>query len=288
MRQIGLTRTHLGILGYVYKGERTVSDIASHVGRSAPWTSECVQHLVGMDLVLKEKTGLEVRVRPASNELAKGLELLMVEAPMLDLQVLLDKAGLRLLPVLLEPGATTGEMAGRTGLSLPTIRGKLKVWRGMGVVARDRSSKRYRLRVGHVELVSFVISFSRWRNRRALAEVLPGALIVWQWRDEYLFSIDGHVDLPGFPNAGPTRLVELGYDILHSREYYFHNPLIDVVSEEEALVQSLRTDPKNPRMERFVVEGIESRGADPRAIMEFGEKYGMNIVERRLFNPSRP
>ncbi len=275
MRQVGLTRTHLEIMGYVFKGERTVSDIASHVGRSVPWTSECIGHLEDMDLVLKEKRGLEVLVRPASSELAQSLELLMVEAPMLDLPVLLDKAGLRLLPVLLDPGATTGEMTGRTGLSLPTIRGKLRVWRGMGVVARDRGSRRYRLQVDHVELVSFVVSYSRWHNRRALAEVLPGALIVWQWRDEYLLSNDGRVDQPDLLSAGPTRLGELGYDILHSREYYFHHPLIDAVSEEEALVQSLRTDPNNPRMGRFVVEGIESRGADTRAILEFGEKYGL-------------
>jgi hypothetical protein len=230
-----------------------------------------------MDLVVKEKRGLEVLVRPASSELAKGLELLMVETPMLDLPALLDKAGLRLLPVLLEPGATAGELAMRSGLSLPTIRGKLRLWRGMGVVARDRGSRMYRLQVDNVELVSFVVSYSRWRNRRALAGVLPGALIVWQWRDEYLLSTDGRVDLPEFLSAGPTRLGELGYDVLHSREYYFHHPLIDAVSEEEALVQSLRTDPKNPRMERFVVEGIESREADIRAILGFGEKYGLAL-----------
>jgi len=117
---------------------------------------------------------------------------------------------------------------------------------------------------------------SGWfEGRRTLAGVLPGALIVWQWRDEYLLSNDGRVDQPHLLSAGPTRLEELGYDILHSREYYFHHPLIDVVSEEEALVQSLRTDPNNPRMERFVIEGIGSRGADPRAILEFGEKYGL-------------
>lgn len=275
MHHAGLHQTHLDILRYVNMGERTVSEIASHVGKSMSWTSECIGHLVGMDLVVKSKRGLEVRVRSASNELSQSLGLLIVEAPMLNLSVLLDKAGLALLPVLLDPGSTTGEMGRRTGLSLPTIRGKLRTWRGMGVVVRETGSRRYRLPDNHGELVSFVVSFSRWRNRRALAMVLPGAIIVWQWRDEYLFSIDERIDLPDFLSAGPSRLEELGYDILHLREYYFHHPFIDVVSEEEALVQSLRTDPNNPRMERFIVEGIESREADTLAILEFGRKYGL-------------
>ena len=98
---------------------------------------------------------------------------------------------------------------------------------------------------------------------------------MWQWRDEYLFSIDQRIDLTDFLSAGPSRLEELGYDILHLREYYFHHPFIDLVSEEEALVQSLRTDPNNPRMERFIVEGIESREVDTQAILEFGRKYGL-------------
>jgi DNA-binding transcriptional ArsR family regulator len=237
-----------------------------------------------MDLVVKERHGLEVRVRPASNELAQSLELLMVEAPMLDLPVLLDKAGLRLLPVLLDPGATTGEIARRTGLSLPTIRGKLRVWRGMGVVVREKMSKRYRIQDPHRELRSFVVRYSQWHNRRALGSVLPGALIVWQWRDEYLISIDGRVDLPDLLSAGPTRLEELGYDILHLREYYYHHPFIGGVSEEEALVQSLRTDPNNPRMERFIVEGITRRGADTQAIMAFGRKYGLKGALEKVVN----
>ena len=275
MRREGLHRTHLDILECVLTEERTVSEIASHVGRSVPWTSECVHHLVGMDLVVKNKDGLEVRVRRASNELSRSLEMLMVEAPMLNLPVMLDKAGLRLLPVLLDPGATAREVSRRTGLSMPTIRNKIRVWRGMGVVVRETGSKRYRINKAHRELRSFVVHYSRWYNGRTLGDVLPEALIVWQWRDEYLFSIDERVDLPGFPSAGPSRLEELGYEVLHLREYYFHHPFIDVVSEEEALVQSLRTDPNNPRIERFIVEGVENRGADARAILEFGRKYGL-------------
>jgi hypothetical protein len=228
-----------------------------------------------MDFVVKEKKGLEVHVRPASNELSHSLKLLMVEAPLINLSVMLDKAGLSLLPVLVEPGSTAKEMTLRTGLSLPTIRNKIRIWRGMGVVIREGVSKAYMIQDNHRELKSFVVQYTRWSNRRTLDNVLPGALIVWQWRDEYLFSIDHRVDHPDFSSAGPTRLEELGYDILHLREYYHHHPFIDVISEAEALVQSLKIDPNNPRLKRFIIEGIEGRGIAPEAIMGSGGKYGL-------------
>ncbi len=282
MRHEGLHRTHLDILRYVYMGERTVSVIGAYVGKSISWASECIRHLEGMDLVVKHKDGLQVFVRPASNELSHSLRSLILEAPLINLSVMLDKAGLKLLPVLVDQGTTAREMALRTGLSLPTIRNKIRLWRGMGVVVRDSGSKRYRIPNSHGELRSFVVHYSRWHNRRMLEYVLPDGLIVWQWRDEFLFSVDQKIDLPDLSSAGPTRLEELGYDILHIREYYFRHPLIDVVSEEEALVQSLRTDPNNPRMMRFIVEGIESGGVAPGSILECARKYGLETALEKV------
>jgi hypothetical protein len=111
-----------------------------------------------------------------------------------------------------------------------------------------------------------------------LADLFPNALIIWQWRDEYLFSITERRARPGLLSAGPTRLEELGYDIFHAQEYYLHHPGIDRVSEEEALVQSLAIDPNNPRMTRFIREGVQRRGVDPRRLLAFGKKYGLKTV----------
>ena len=278
MRIEGLYKTHLDILGFVYKMERTVSQIAKHVHKSISWTSECVNHLIGMDLLKKRKEGLEVFVGPAKNELSQSLAILIFEAPMIDLSKVLRKAGLTILPVLVDPGITANEISQRTGLSMPTIRTIIRKWRGMGIVVRERETKRYTIHPSQKELRSFISRYSQWFNRRMLGNVLPEALIIWQWRDEYLFSIEHRIDLSDFLSAGPTRLEELGYDILHLREYYLHHPENDEVSQEEALVQSLMTDPNNPRMLRFIREGIDNRGADLQAILEFGEKYGLGLA----------
>jgi predicted transcriptional regulator len=284
MHTEGLHRTHLEIIRFVSTKERTVSQIAKHVRKSMSWTSECVDHLIWMDLLDKHKEGLEVFVGPAKNELSQNLAILMFEAPMIDLSMVLGKAGLTILPVLVDPGATANEIKQRTGLSMPTIRNKIKQWRGMGIVVRDGETKRYSIHQTQKELRSYIVCYSHWHNRRTLGNVLPEALIVWQWRDEYLFSIEDRIDLLDFMSAGPTRLEELGYDILHLREYYIHHPSIDEVSQEEALVQSLMTDPNNPRMLRFIREGIENREADSGAILEFGSKYGLGSVLDKVVN----
>ena len=282
MRLDGLHRTHLEILRFVHEKERTVSHIARQIHKSISWTSECVNHLIWMDLLEKRKAGLEVYVGPARNELSQSLAILMIEAPMIDLSVVLNKAGLTILPVLVEPGATANEIAQRTGLSMPTIRNMIRKWRGMGIVVRERETKSYTIHQSKKELTLFMTRYSKWYNMRILGNVLPEALILWQWRDEYLFSIEHKIDLPDFLSAGPTRLVELGYDILHLREYYLHHPEYDEVSHEEALVQSLMTDPNNPRMLRFIRSGIESRGADSKTILAYGKKYGLGPVMNKV------
>jgi hypothetical protein len=124
-------------------------------------------------------------------------------------------------------------------------------------------------------LKSFIVRYSQWRNRRALRELVPDGLIIWQWRDEYLFSTMNRMLPPDCLSAGLTRLEELGYNLIHDREYYLHSPAITKVSEEEALVQSLRVDPNNPRIPRFIKEGVQNRGANPMRILEFGKKYGL-------------
>ena len=77
---------------------------------------------------------------------------------------------------------------------------------------------------------------------------------------------------------------ELGFDILHSREYYFHSPDLKAVSEEEALVQALRTDLNNPRMIRFIINSIENRGVDTQIILLFGRKYGLKTTLDTVVN----
>jgi len=278
MRDAGLNKTHLEILKLVYLEEATVSQLAGVVHRSVSWTSGCVGHLVGMDLVAKRKRGLRVLVGPAPNEMAQSLAVLLVKAPMIDLSLVLDRSGLAIMLVLLAPGATTEEISRQTGLSMPTIWHKIRLWRGMGIIMKIKGTGRYIMHPSQKALKSFIVRYSRWRNGRTLAGSFPNALIIWQWRDEYLFSIPERRARPGLLSAGPTRLDELGYDIFHAQEYYLHHPGINKVSEGEALVQSLVIDPNNPRIARFIREGIQRRGVNPRRLLMFGKKYGLKTV----------
>ena len=275
MQNVGLYKTHLDILRIIQGKEVTISQIASSLNKSVSWTSLCVNHLRKMDLVLKRKEGLEVYVGPASNELSTSLEVLMFEAPMINPSKVLNKAGLTILPVLLSPGATVAEVSRWKSLSRSSIRNWIREWRGMGVVVREKRTKRYMIPISQKVLRAFIVRYSQWSNRRRVNSLLPNALIVWQWRHEILLSIKTWTAMERFMSAGPTRLEELGYNILHLREYYFYSPQTEEVSEEEALVQALLIDQNNPRMLRYISEGIKKRGANVQAIMGFGRKYGV-------------
>ncbi len=284
MHDVGLHRTHLDILQVIYEEEVTISQLADRINKSVSWTSGCVNRLTLMDLATKRRQGLEVIVSPASNELSDSLHVLMTESPMINLTKVLGKAGLSILPTLLDPGSTVDEIEIRTSRSKPTIRNSIREWRGMGVVIKQQGTKRYLLHGSQKALRAFTVRYSQWSNKRMLSNVLPNAIIIWQWRAEYLFSLADRIDLHEYLSAGPTRLEELGFDILHSREYYFHSPDLKEVSEEEALVQALRTDLNNPRMIRFIINSIENRGVDTQIILLFGRKYGLKTTLDKVVN----
>lgn len=281
MHHYGLTATHIEVLRQVYSGERTVSQVADQVGKSIAWTSECITRLESMGLVEKRKDGLSVTLAPAEGELARCLSVLLVEDTMLHLSKVMSKAALAILPSLVGNGASVRELELRTGLSSLTIRKCIREWRSMGIVRKQNRSARYRLDTDRRALAEFIIQYSGWRNLHRLQEVVPEAVIVWERGDEFLFSSDGLVHRPGFLAAGPTRLDELDLDLVHTREYYLHDALTDQVSVEEALVQSLLVDPKNPRIAGLVRDGIEHHGMDPLSLQGFGAKYGIpSILER--------
>ena len=257
-------------------GPLMISQLVESLGMSMSWVSECVTHLEGMRFIEKQRGGHAKWVKIAQSELGESLRLLIAESSYLNLSKALTGPGLAMLPLLQSPGSTQAQIHRRTSLSRPTIGARIKLWMGMGVLLMEHHPHRYLLNPSRSYLVQFIEDYSRERNSRFLRVEEPSGVIVWQHRDEFLFSMDGSTSEPEFLNAGATRLGELGYNVVHTREYYLQSEGLEAVSEEEALVQTLRADPENPRAMRFIRDAMQKHRVYSASLLEYANKYGLN------------
>ena len=131
----------------------------------------------------------------------------------------------------------------------------------------------YAIDPAHNILSAFAQSWAEHVNSTILKEKNPNAVIVWQWRDDFIFTSDGRVSDDSFKPAGPTRLEELNYDIIGRTYYYQYSPGETDVSEAEALVQTVMIDPLNPRPLRHLRNAKVSRDE----LAKFAEKYGLKL-----------
>ncbi len=281
MLQETINASELRVFELILSGPLTVSDIVHRTDLSISWVSECLAHLEQLWFVERRKEGLTVRASLARTRTAEGLRLLIKESPYLAPSEILTGHGLVMLPLLLRPGATPARIGERTSVSARTARRGIHQWRGIGVVVKRTSPLRYLLNPDRVFLEAFVKDYSMERNQRYLGSMIPTAVTIWQWRDEILFTTDADIEEDVFLRAGPTRLGELGYDIVSTRRCYLRSPGQPVVCEEEALIQTLRMDPENPRPMRFIRDAIDRGRAKIEVLLDFASKYEVTGLMRK-------
>lgn len=148
----------------------------------------------------------------------------------------------------------------------------------MGVVLLNDG--KYLINPRYKLLADFLRKFSEYKNTCFLNAIFPQAVIVWQWRDEFVFSIEQKIDDSGFLPAGISRLDDLDYNLMHTHEYYCYRVDKIIVSEEEALVQALHIDPNNPRIKRLFKIHIDSINKD--TLFEYANKYGLKTKIREI------
>lgn len=274
----GLIKTDLEVLQLVLYKKMNITRIATELGKSLSWTSECVSHLAEMGLIDVEKKGISKFVTLSSNSLGKNLSLLMTESTHLNLNKILTGSGLLILPLLLEPGSKPEDISVRVSRSLRTIKDALVRWNSMGVVILAKKTGLYSLNQRQNYLLQFVLAYSEFRNKSMQKELISDAIMVWQWREEFLVFIPYQIEHPQFIAAAASRLDELGYEILHTSHYYFYSPKLDKVSKEEAFVQTIKTNPENPRIFRLLREGIKDNMIKKKNIQDYAKKYGIEAI----------
>lgn len=268
-----LNKTEIIILKSILKGPMTISQLADALGKDSSWISRNVNHLQELGFVIEKREGKSVFVTIIKNPLGDSYHTLISEEPMLNIEKILTGSGLKILPLLLKPGNNVNKITQRSSLSLRTVKGLLSRWRKMGVVTLKKGV--YVINDRHKPLINFVKYFSYNTLIRYLKESYPDATIVWHWRDEFIFAIERPIHDKRFISAATTRLYELNYDIVVGKEYYFHNPIVKTLSEEEALIQGYLLNPGNPRIPRLIKRAMNKGEIEKETLLEFARKYGL-------------
>ncbi len=278
-----INKTELKILDLVLYNGITEKMIASKLERSPSWTSECVTHLSMIGFVDLIRNGISKEVIISDNDLGTGIRKLMIDEPMLSLDVVLPDSGLLILPLMLSAGTSVREISRRTHLTTRTIYNKIRKWKGMGLIDLKVYPDKVSFSNFMYNLIEFIEIYSRYRNRRYLKDEVRDGVIIWEGRDEFLFTSGMDVDKDIFRNAGPSRSEELGGNIMSRSRYYHFSTIGNEISLEEALVQTVISDLNNPRPYRLIGEQIKMGNADKERIISYAYKYGIpDRIEERM------
>ena len=268
-----LNKNEVKILISIQKGPLTISQLANALDKRPSWISRNVKHLRKINFVIAKREGKKVFVSLNQGALGASISCLVSEATMLNIESILSDSGLRVLPFILKPGNSAKTIALKSSLSLRTLHGLLSRWRKMGVVTLANTF--YTLNERYKPLIDFVETYTYDTIIRTLNKSFPAASIIWHWRNEFMFSIEHPVSDNRFMPAATTRLLELNYNIISSKEYYYYNPLQKIVSEEEALIQGYIVDPENPRIHRLIKRDIKNEIIDKVSLLNYAKKYGL-------------
>ena len=275
-----LNKTEVRLLQKLQGRQLTLSELALELSKSANRVSETVNHLETMGLVRKERKGSHKFVFIPKTPLGESLSVLITEEPMLNLEALFSGSGLLVLPLLLKPGYSAKKLAERTSLSMRTVKGLLPRWKRMGVVLQEKSN--YYLNPRFKLLADFLRKYNEHKNLSIMKDRYPEAVIVWQWRDEFIFSSETMLKDRNILPAALTRLDTLEPYFVHSQEYYYYGHEHDEVTEEEALIQALYLDPNNPRIKSFIKERMEHMNNEN--LIVFAGKYAKKTTIKEVMN----
>lgn len=276
MYQIKINKTEVDILQLILHNPLSEKDIANELDLSPSWTSECITHLASIGFIYIEKKGISNFSQIIKNSFGESLKLLLTEKGMLNLKAILPDSGLVILPLLLQPGSNLNEISCRTGLTKRTIHNKLHDWKSMGLIKLNKYPEVIVLKERDPYLQQFLIEFCKTRNRLFLSKKYPKAVIVWEWRDEFIFTTNEKMDDNIFLKAGVTGLEEFTNELVHNSEYYYYCTYKKVLSLEEILIQSIRIDPINPRQIRIIRNQMEEGNIDKKILFTHAKKYDIH------------
>lgn len=266
-----LTKVELDIFRYLVDKEMTVTQLSGKLNKPISWISNVLNNLKEKDFLNDERIGYRKIWRANDKKFVQSFRKLIREEKMMNLDVLLTNSKLKILPLLVEPGYTVNEIMERTSISMTVLYEYLRLWKGSGIV--HKKNNKYIINPKQKYLAEFLIEYQKHINYQFLNERCPEGIILWQWRDEFLFSTENPIDNDIYCKAAYSRLDELGYPLEHQNEYYMFTPVRHDISDEEAIIQSIMIDENNPRIREIIKDSLKLGNINKELINKYREKY---------------
>jgi DNA-binding transcriptional ArsR family regulator len=254
--------------------ERSLTDLTLILDRSKSHTSENVKHLVELGLVRSERKGLSIRIAKSESDLAKSLYLLLRENPHIDFSSVVTGSGLKILPWLTGEGMTKTDLVKCSGLSKRTLERYFSVMISRGIIIAEKG--RWKLNPRFPLLARFLDGLWKKKNDDLLRNKAPDGVIIWQGKEEFLFSVKRSLNDSDLVPAAVTRLEELGHGLVSPNKYYFHGTPSREINLEEALVQSNLVTEGDQRIKKIFIQAKES--LDLTEIKRFQRKYDTELI----------
>lgn len=273
MNSISLSKNEVQIIKLLMDSEMSITKISLEMNKSLSWISRCVSHLEEMRIVEKKEYGITRNIKISDNEIGNAISVLFRENKMLNVYEILPYTRIKILIQLLPPGSSIKEIIIQSNISKSTVEKNIRKWKYMGIVYK--SDEKYIINPKQKNLKKFIMAIAKIKNQLILKDNGINGLIIWQWRNEFIFSVKEEIKNNLFIKCGLSRLKEIKYNIIHDNEYYFFSPITDQINIEEIFLQSMIIDPNNPRIEILIKKSIDRKEVNVEFLLQQSVKYGL-------------
>ncbi len=256
----------------------SIRELSTIIGKSESSISQTVKILEAKGIIKTERKGMKKLVDISDRNYALSLQEMFRAEPYVPWEKLISNSNIAVLFKNI-----TGEDSFEYGIS------SISSWRAIRNLSMHGmyiSSPEKQL-AGNKNLSRFIIEFSDHVSRKYLREKLPeGAIILWRSGYRCLFktryySKKNAERLPTetFPTA-LTVLPDYGIQFMTSDSYYYHEPNLNKLAIEDAILHTLLIDPESQAYSTYalLLAFKNERAIDMDLLIEKSRKY--KLVDR--------
>ncbi|MFQ6129006.1 MAG: hypothetical protein ACE5QW_08915 [Thermoplasmata archaeon] len=281
MSDFKLTPTEISALRTIAReGEVSLQELSRALKKSLPYTSQIESSLVSKGIIEVDRDGRSNKLRFSERIHGIALRLFITEFEHLSLERILSFSNIEVLSSLIGKPVKLDEIVDETNLSKRTVTSSLTNLKALGVVDMTKDF-RYQISERFSTLRHALVELRRYLNERMAREVSPDAVIIWQWKKEFLFRTRTPIKRKDCLLTALSKAPDFGIQLfLPDSYYYFRSPFKKRIRVEDVILHALligRTDAR-VLMVVLLLWRKHERGLKTSYLMREAAKYGLKTL----------